>query len=78
MRKLILILLIFISSNKAYENNINQYLDKHIINDLTLIKNTYEYVNNSKVRDEMIRRQNKIIYNEELRILYERYLIKVE
>lgn len=77
MRKiiLVLILLLTLSSNKAYEQNQLSILDKTIISDLTLIRNTYNWVNNDKIKKDMIRKQNRLVYNKELKTLYKEYLI---
>lgn len=76
MRRIIFILLIsLLSFNNAYENNLDYLIDQNIIKDLILIKNTYEYVNDNKIRAEMIRRQNRLV-GKDKRYLYEKYLIQ--
>lgn len=49
-------------------------LSRVIINDLILIKNTYNWVNDVNIKKDMIRRQNKLI-NKNNKSMYKNYLI---
>ena len=80
MRTFILILsFLFISYNQAYDMPSKKSVQSlETIRKLKLIKDSYEWAKWPKTKREMIRKQNMLVYNEELKELYKEYLIKVE
>ena len=74
MKKLILILLLIIIFNNKFKEINVEFCNPLIIKDLILIKNTYNFVSNKKIKKDMIKRQKMLVVGKEF--LYVNYLIE--